>query len=149
VALPPCGPDLETGRRESSKSCPALLEGDDTVVPARHRDRSAGQGLSHRPLPPWSRENFRWTRKYGADKPPVKRFAEAFGIKLREVTRPFYVAVSGSAASTPLFDSMAILGSDMVRVRLRRAIQALGGLSANQLKAAEKDYATKFGARQD
>jgi glutamyl-tRNA synthetase len=77
-----------------------------------------------------------------------KRLAEAVGIKLRELTRPFYVAMSGSPASTPLFDSMEILGSDMVRVRLRRAIQALGGLSANQLKAAEKEYAAKFGAPQ-
>jgi glutamyl-tRNA synthetase len=78
-----------------------------------------------------------------------RRLAETFGVKLRELTRPFYVAMSGSATSTPLFDSMAILGSDMVRVRLRRAIQALGGLSANQLKAAEKDYAAKFGPLQD
>ena len=78
-----------------------------------------------------------------------KRLAEIFAIKLRELTRPFYVAMSGAAASTPLFDTMAILGSDMVRVRLRRAIQALGGLSANQLKAAEKDYAARFGAPPD
>jgi len=78
-----------------------------------------------------------------------KRLAEVFGIKLRELTRPFYVALSGTATSTPLFDSMAILGSDMVRVRLRRAIQALGGLSANQLKVVEKDYGAKFGPPQD
>lgn len=74
------------------------------------------------------------------------RLAEVFAVKLRELTRPFYVAVSGSGASTPLFDSMAILGSDMVRVRLRRALHALGGLSEKQLKAVEKDYIAKFGA---
>jgi len=78
-----------------------------------------------------------------------QRLSEAFGIKLRELTRPFYVALSGAPASTPLFDSMAIIGSDMVRVRLRRAIQALGGFSANQLKMVEKGYAAKFGSPEE
>ena len=77
------------------------------------------------------------------------RLAETFAVKLRDLTRPFYVATSGSASSTPLFDSMAILGSDMVRVRLRRAVQALGGISNNQMKSVEKDYAAKFGGPLD
>ncbi|HQH93495.1 MAG TPA: glutamate--tRNA ligase, partial [Candidatus Fermentibacter daniensis] len=34
-----------------------------------------------------------------------KTLSEKTGIKLRDLTRPFYVAISGSKASTPLYDS--------------------------------------------
>ena len=66
-------------------------------------------------------------------------------LKLRDLTRPFYVAISGKPASTPLFETMEILGSDMVRNRLKRAIDVLGGLSKKKLKALEKRHA-KSGA---
>jgi glutamyl-tRNA synthetase len=74
-------------------------------------------------------------------------FGEKLDLKLRELLLPFYVAVSGEKASTPLFQSMEILGSDIVRMRLRRAIEALGGISSKKLKALEKDYAGLFGPR--
>ncbi|MBD3335791.1 MAG: glutamate--tRNA ligase [Candidatus Eisenbacteria bacterium] len=76
-----------------------------------------------------------------------KEMAEAFELKLRDLTRPFYVALSGRKAWTPLYDSMEILGLDMVRVRLRRAVAALGGLSSKRLKALEQDYRKVFGDR--
>ena len=72
--------------------------------------------------------------------------AEAFQIKLRDLCLPFYVALAGSKVWTPLFDSMEILGPDLVRVRIRRAIDALGGLSSKKLKEAEARYANLFGA---
>ncbi|HWP83930.1 MAG TPA: glutamate--tRNA ligase family protein, partial [Terriglobia bacterium] len=46
-------------------------------------------------------------------------------IKLRDFLRPFYVAITGSPTSTPLFDSMEILGRDLCRARLRRAQELL------------------------
>ncbi len=67
------------------------------------------------------------------------------GLKLRDLTRPFYVAISGSRASTPLFDSMALLGSDMCRMRLRRAIEVLGPVTAAAQEAAEVRFAALFG----
>ncbi len=70
--------------------------------------------------------------------------AAKLDIKLRDLLLPFYVAVSGERSSTPLFQSMEILGSDMVRMRLRRAVEALGGLSSKKLKALEKEYAAVF-----
>jgi glutamyl-tRNA synthetase len=73
--------------------------------------------------------------------------AERAGVKLRDFMPPFYVAITGSRASTPLFQSMEILGSDLVRLRLRRAVEALGGLSAKKLKELEKTYASWFGER--
>ena len=74
--------------------------------------------------------------------------AEKFSLKLRELLPPFYVAVTGTEVATPLFQSMEILGSDLVRMRLRRALGALGGLSAKGLKAVEKTYETLYGRRE-
>ncbi|HEY6325573.1 MAG TPA: glutamate--tRNA ligase [Candidatus Cybelea sp.] len=56
----------------------------------------------------------------------IKNVAEALGKKTRDVARPFYVAISGSPTSIPLFDSMELLGRDLVRERLRAALQLLG-----------------------
>ena len=82
-------------------------------------------------------------------KPLFETLGEKFGVKLRDLTRPFYVAVSGQSASTPLFDSMAVLGNDLVRLRLRRAIEALGGIPAKRLKELEREHAARFGSRED
>jgi len=56
----------------------------------------------------------------------LKRIAEALGKKTRDVARPFYVAITGSPTSIPLFDSMDLLGRDLVRERLRNALTLLG-----------------------
>lgn len=73
-----------------------------------------------------------------------KSLSEKTGIKLRDLTRPFYVAISGSKASTPLYDSVALLGSDMVRMRLRRAVDALGQVTQAMLADWEKQYREAF-----
>jgi glutamyl-tRNA synthetase len=65
----------------------------------------------------------------------VRAVAEALGAKLRDVVRPFYVAITGSPQSLPLFDSMVLLGRDLVRERLRVALLALGGASKAELEA--------------
>jgi hypothetical protein len=44
---------------------------------------------------------------------------------------------------------MAVLGSDIVRIRLRRAIAALGPLSAKRTKELEEQHRAIFGARED
>jgi glutamyl-tRNA synthetase len=54
-----------------------------------------------------------------------KEESEKCQIKLRDFLRPFYVAIAGSATSTPLFDSMEILGRDLCRARIRRALELL------------------------
>jgi glutamyl-tRNA synthetase len=59
----------------------------------------------------------------------LKRVAQALGRKLRDVARPFYVAITGSATSIPLYDSMELLGRDIVRERLRNALELLGAPS--------------------
>jgi len=39
-----------------------------------------------------------------------------------------------------LFDSMAILGPDMTRARVRHAIYVLGGVSKKQAKKLESEF---------
>ena len=65
-------------------------------------------------------------------------------LKLRELTKPLYIAISGSKASTPLFGSIALLGRDLTRSRLRSAVSLLGGVSSKKLKALEKTYRSTF-----
>ena len=55
----------------------------------------------------------------------LKSVAETLGKKMRDVARPFYVAVTGSPRSIPLYDSMELLGRDLVRERLRDALRLL------------------------
>jgi len=79
--------------------------------------------------------------------------AQVEEMKLKELLRPFFFAISGSAVSLPLFDSMALLGPDLSRVRLRNALQKLSdagaGLSKKGLKSLEKEYRAAYGNRID
>jgi glutamyl-tRNA synthetase len=56
----------------------------------------------------------------------ISSVAGALGKKPRDVARPFYVAITGSPTSIPLYDSMELLGRDLVRERLRAALDAVG-----------------------
>ena len=73
---------------------------------------------------------------YGA----FKELSEKLDMKLKYITQPLYMAMSGKKVSTPLFDTMEILGSDVARMRIRKAMEELGGLSKKQLKKLEKKY---------
>ncbi|MGB8909763.1 MAG: glutamate--tRNA ligase [Candidatus Cybelea sp.] len=55
----------------------------------------------------------------------LERIADSLGKKMREIARPFYVAITGSPTSIPLYDSMELLGRDIVRERLRSAIELM------------------------
>ena len=46
--------------------------------------------------------------------------------KLRDFLRPFFIVISGSPVSVPLFDAMEILGRDLCRARLRQAVTLVG-----------------------
>jgi glutamyl-tRNA synthetase len=64
----------------------------------------------------------------------LKSVADRLGRKLRDVARLFYVALTGSPTSVPLFDAAELLGRDMCRERLRNALDTLGAPSANEQK---------------
>jgi glutamyl-tRNA synthetase len=57
----------------------------------------------------------------------LKGTAETLGRKFRDLARVYYVAITGSPTSLPLFESMELLGRDLVRERLRGALDVLGG----------------------
>ena len=79
--------------------------------------------------------------------------AETEEKKLKELLAPFFVCLTGSKVSLPLFDGMALLGADLTRTRIRKALQLLSengaGLSKKRLKALEKEYRQSYGNRID
>ncbi|MEO9169783.1 MAG: glutamate--tRNA ligase family protein, partial [Candidatus Baltobacteraceae bacterium] len=62
----------------------------------------------------------------------LKRVAQSLGKKPRDVARSFYIAMTGSPTSIPLYDSMELLGRDIVRERLRIALESLGAPSKKE-----------------
>jgi glutamyl-tRNA synthetase len=79
-----------------------------------------------------------WTKE--ALEALLREMAERLGLKLRDLIAPLFVAMSGRSSATPLFDTMAILGADLTRARLRAALGALGGVSGKAAKKLEKEY---------
>ena len=69
-----------------------------------------------------------------------KALADALGLKIREFLSPLFVAISGRQVALPLFDSMALLGADLTRMRIRSALDALGGVSKKKGKALAREY---------
>jgi glutamyl-tRNA synthetase len=65
----------------------------------------------------------------------LKGVADRLERKLRDVARLFYVVLTGSPTSVPLFDAAELLGRDMCRERLRNALDVLGAPSAAEQKA--------------
>lgn len=70
-------------------------------------------------------EAVEWTKS--AVEGVFKAMAEEMGVKARDLLRPFFVAMTGSSVSVPLFDAMEILGRDLCRARLRHALEVAGG----------------------
>jgi glutamyl-tRNA synthetase len=64
----------------------------------------------------------------------LKSIAERLGLKFKDVARTYYVAMTGSPTSVPLFDAMALLGRDICRERFRSALDVLGAPTAAEQK---------------
>jgi glutamyl-tRNA synthetase len=60
--------------------------------------------------------------------------AERLNRKFRDLARVFYVALTGSPTSVPLYDALVLLGRDIVRERLRSALNTLGAPTAAEQK---------------
>ena len=65
----------------------------------------------------------------------LKGVAERLERKFRDLARVFYVVLTGSPTSVPLFDAAELLGRDICRERLRNALDRLGGVSASEQRA--------------
>ena len=82
-----------------------------------------------------------------------QRMAEVEDLKLKQLLPLFFMTMSGSTVSLPLFDGIALLGPDLTRMRLRHALELLSskgqGLSKKGIKKLEKEYANRYGERID
>jgi glutamyl-tRNA synthetase len=65
----------------------------------------------------------------------LKGVAERLERKFRDLARVFYVAMTGSPTSIPLFDAMELIGRDLCRERFRNALEVLGGVTAAEERA--------------
>ncbi|MCB1658714.1 MAG: glutamate--tRNA ligase [Pseudomonadales bacterium] len=70
----------------------------------------------------------------------LSQLSSAMGYKLRDFMFPFFVAIAGSPSSTPVMESMGILGADITFARLRQAVEILGGLSKNEQSEWQKHW---------
>jgi glutamyl-tRNA synthetase len=88
----------------------------------------------------WSLEGLRhWERDtiFAA----MKSTADSLDIKVKDYFAPLFIAIAGTTSSISVMDSMAILGPDMSRARVRHAINVLGGVGKKKMKKMEKAYA--------
>lgn len=92
----------------------------------------------------FSGKRFDEVRAWKADslRGELEKLGEELGLKIRELLFPLFVAISGHAVSTPMFETLEILGPDLCRTRLRDALGALGGLSKKQVEQLEREYRT-------
>ncbi|WP_062270298.1 glutamate--tRNA ligase [Endozoicomonas arenosclerae] len=70
----------------------------------------------------------------------VKTLSKEMGLKLGDFNPPIFIAIAGTPNSWSVMDSMAILGADMTRARLRHAVNVLGGVSKKETKRFEKEF---------
>lgn len=61
-------------------------------------------------------------------------------LKARDFLFPIFVAISGRSIALPLFDSLELLGRDVVAIRIRSAIDVLGGISNKERKRIDKEW---------
>lgn len=71
----------------------------------------------------------------------LRRTAEVLGVKLKDAIRPFYIAITSEPQGVPLFDAITHLGRDIIRERLRHAMELLGPASKKEAEAWAKQLA--------
>jgi glutamyl-tRNA synthetase len=64
----------------------------------------------------------------------LKGVGTTLDIKFRDLSRAYYIAITGSPTSLPLFESMVLLGRDLCRERFRVALDVLGVPTAKEAK---------------
>lgn len=70
----------------------------------------------------------------------LKQLAESMEIKIRDFLAPLFIAIAGTSETLSVIDSMALLGPDITRARLRHALAVMGTTSKKETKRWEKEY---------
>lgn len=87
----------------------------------------------------WQLEEIRhWSKE--AIEERLFAMARLLDIKVRDFLFPFFMAIAGTSSTISVLDTMALLGPDMSRSRLRHAINVLGGVGKKKAKKMEKEY---------
>jgi len=68
----------------------------------------------------------------------LKTTSEALEVKMKDMVRGLFLAVTGSAQGVPMFDAITHLGRDIMRERLRHALELLGAPTKKEAKAWEE-----------
>lgn len=66
--------------------------------------------------------------------------SKAMNVKFRDFLRPIFIAISGRSVTLPLFDSLELLEREIVTMRIRSAIEVLGGVSKKETKRLDKEW---------
>ncbi|GGY53989.1 glutamate--tRNA ligase [Bacterioplanes sanyensis] len=78
------------------------------------------------------------------DKPEIEArlfaLAKLQELKVRDFLFPFFMAIAGTSQTISVLDTMALLGPDISRARIRHAIDVLGGVGKKRLKKMERKY---------
>ena len=70
----------------------------------------------------------------------LRSLADMMALKLRVLLAPLFMAISGKKSSTPLFNTLAILGRDITRARLRHALDTIKPMSGKEQGRWRKAY---------
>ena len=70
----------------------------------------------------------------------LRGVAEYWEWPVRDVTVPLIAALTGARVGPPLFESAALLGRDLTRMRILDAMAVLGGLSKKKAVKLEKAW---------
>ena len=68
----------------------------------------------------------------------IKFLAKAMDLKMGDFMFSVFVAIAGTPNSWSVMDSMNVLGPDMTRARLRKALELLGGFSKKETKKVKR-----------
>lgn len=74
----------------------------------------------------------------------IREVCTVWSWELRDLTSTLFISITGRKVAPPLFQSMELLGKDMSRVRIIRAIEKLGGISKKQIETLEKQWQQKY-----
>lgn len=87
----------------------------------------------------WQLEAIRHWEKEEIEK-RLFTLAKLLDLKVRDFLYPFFMAIAGTSATISVLDTMALLGPDMSRARVRHALDTLGGVGKKKMKKMEKEY---------
>ena len=105
----------------------------------RHKSLAQQQSLKILQFALWHLESLPdWRRD--AIEQGLRQLAGAMECSIRDFLFPLFIAISGKAVSTSVIDSIAILGLDVSRARIRHGIEVLGGVSKKAAKRLQQEY---------